>query len=194
MVEKRSSKGAQLPDPESWVDQYGDYLYAYALSRIQDPSIAEDLVQETFLSALQTRENFKGLSSVRSWLTGILKHKIIDYFRTKNREQPAGDIQNLVDSTDEYFDQKGNWKVSPAEWRVNPTILYEQKEFRNVLYRCLSELSSRLAGAFVLREMDGLTTEEICKVLDISPTNLWVILHRARMVLRRCFEINWFAV
>jgi RNA polymerase sigma-70 factor (TIGR02943 family) len=194
MVEKQSRKGAPLPDPASWVDLYGDYLYAYTLSRTQNPSIAEDLVQETFLSALGARERFEGHSSVRTWFTGILKHKIIDHFRTKNKERPAEDIQCLVDLTDELFDHKGNWKVGPAEWSVNPTMLYERKEFRNVLSRCLSELSSRLASAFVLREMDGLTTEEICKVLDISSTNLWVILHRARMYLRRCLEINWFAV
>ncbi len=146
------------------------------------------------MSALRTRENFEGHSSVRTWLTGILKHKIIDHFRTNNREQPAEDIQSLVESTDELFDHKGNWKVGPAEWSVNPTMLYERKEFRNVLSSCLSEISSRLASAFVLREMDGLTTEEICKVLDISSTNLWGILHCARMHMRRCLEINWFAV
>ena len=193
MVGEKLKKEHPGPDPESWVDQHGDYLYAYALSRIQDPSIAEDLVQDTFLSALQARENFEGLSSVRTWLTGILKHKIMDHFRTRNRELPAEDIQSLLEFTDRLFTQKGKWKTGPAKWKVDPTIVYERKEFREVLYRCLSELSGRLAGPFVLREMDGLTTKEICKVLDISSTNLWVILYRARMYMRKCLEINWFA-
>ncbi len=192
MKEKRSVANSQLPDPETWVDQYGDYLYRYALFRVQDPATAEDVVHETFLVALQTREGFEGRSSVRTWLTGILKHKIIDHFRRESREQRVDNIETVLESMDALFDETGQWKVRPTEWNANPRKLLEQKEFWKVLNRCLAELPVRLAQAFMLREMGGLSREEICNVLRISATNYWVILYRARMHLRRCLEINWF--
>jgi RNA polymerase sigma-70 factor (TIGR02943 family) len=183
-----------LSDPETWVEQYGDYLYRYALSRIQDPSTAEDLVQETLLAALHARKNFKGRSSERTWLTSILKNKIVDHFRKIKREQVVDEIESYNDSMNEFFDEKGGWKAGPAKWIINPNELLERKEFWKVLSRCLSELSTLMARAFMLREMDGLSTEEICKVLNISSTNCWGLLHRARMNLRRCLEIKWFHV
>jgi len=183
-----------LSDPETWVDQYGDYLYRFALSRIQDSSVAEDLVQETLVAALQARNSFKGRSSERTWITSILKNKIVDHFRKIKREQVVDEIESPEGLMDELFDEKGEWQAGPAKWTINPTELLEQKEFWKILSRCLSELSTMKARAFVLREMDGLSTEEICKVLNISPTNCWVLLHRARMSLRQCLEINWFHV
>ena len=180
-------------NPEEWVEQYGDYLYSFALTRVQDPSIAEDIVQETFLAALHSLENFKRRSSERTWLTGILKHKIVDYYRKKAKEQPVDDIEYRLETLDEVFDKNGQWKVKPAKWAADPQKFYEEREFMKVLHHCLSELSSRLSSAFILREMIGESTEEICKVLNITATNLWVMLYRARMNLRRCLEINWFA-
>ena len=180
-------------NPEEWVEQYGDYLYGFALARVQDPSTAEDIVQETFLAALNSLKNFKGRSSERTWLTGILKHKIVDYYRKKVKEQPVDDIEYHLETIDEVFDKNGQWKVKPAKWADDPQKFYEEREFMKVLHSCLSELSSRLSSAFILREMIGESTEEICKVLNISATNLWVMLYRARMNLRRCLEINWFA-
>ena len=180
-------------NPEEWVEQYGDYLYGFALARVQDPSTAEDIVQETFLAALHSLKNFEGRSSERTWLTGILKHKIIDFYRKKAKEQPIDDIVYHLETLDEVFDKNGQWKVKPAKWTADPQKLYEEGEFMKVLHNCLSELSSRLSSAFILREMIGESTEEICKVLNITATNLWVMLYRARMNLRRCLEINWFA-
>ncbi len=194
MNEKRPVTDIQIPDPETWVDQYGDYLYRYAISRVQDSSIAEDLVQETFVSAIQARMNFKGRSSERTWITSILKHKVIDHFRKTSREQSTDDIESSAEALDDFFDENGRWKEGPAKWNITPTSLLERKEFWKVLYKCLSELSNSLARVFMLREMDGLSTEEICKVLNISATNCWVMLSRARMYLRRCLEINWFGV
>jgi len=187
-----SSADNPLTNPQSWVDQYGDFLFGYALSRVQDPGVAEDLVQEAFLGALKGRQNFQGRSSERTWLTGILKHKIVDYFRRQSKEEPAHDTKSFPDSPGALFDGKGKWKRPPTEWVPDPMELIEKKEFWRVLQGCLSELPGRLAHAFTLREIDGLDTREICKVLDISATNLWVRLHRARMTLRRCLEINWF--
>ena len=194
MNEERPVTDIQIPDPETWVDQYGDYLYRYALARVHDPSIAEDLVQEAFVAAIQARNNFKGHSSERTWITSILKHKVIDHFRKTSREQSTNDIGSSAEALDDFFDEDGGWKGGPAKWNITPTSLLEQKEFWKVLYQCLSELSNALARVFILREMDGLRTEEICKVFDISATNCWVMLSRARMYLRKCLEINWFGV
>lgn len=188
MSENRTS------DPETWIDQFGDYLYSFALSRIQNEAVAEDMVQETFLAALRDRKNFKGLSSERTWFTSILKHKIIDYLRKMNRERSIEDVDAVTDLSEALFDEKGSWKLKPAHWNVNPEKLVDRKEFWDILNHCLSDLPTRLALAFRLREMDGLDCNEICNVLNITPSNCWVMLYRARMSLRRCLEIKWFEV
>jgi RNA polymerase sigma-70 factor (TIGR02943 family) len=185
------SDAAIIADPESWVDHYGDFLYRFALARIKDPAVAEDLVQETFLAALRGRENFRGYSAGRTWLVAILKHKIVDYFRQKIREPSSDKIDALTDLTDPDFNDQGEWQLRPSRWAVHPGRIYEQKEFLDVLYRCLAELPERLAEAFMMREMDGLSTAEVCKALDITATNSWVRLYRARMSLRRCLEDRW---
>ena len=188
---KGQSDAAIIDDPESWVDHYGDFLYRFALSRIKDPAVAEDLVQETFLAALRGRENFKGHSAGRTWLVAILKHKIVDYIRKKIREPSSDKIEVLTDQTDPDFNEQGEWQLRPSRWAVNPGRIYEQKEFLDVLYRCLAGVPERLAEAFMMREIDGLSTAEVCKALDITATNSWVMLYRARMSLRRCLEDSW---
>jgi RNA polymerase sigma-70 factor (ECF subfamily) len=192
MNEKQPEAEPQTLDPEAWVDQYGDYLYRYAISRIHDPSVAEDLVQETFLAALHAQEGFEGRSSEKTWLTGILKYKIIDYIRKKSRELPTDKIEFSADAMDEHFGEKGGWRVGPAKWAVDPKELLERKEFWKVFYRCLSKLSGRLAKAFAFRELDGLSSEEIRNILNISATNSYVMLYRARMRMRDCLGVNWF--
>jgi RNA polymerase sigma-70 factor (ECF subfamily) len=190
-MSKSKSDAAIIDHPESWVDHYGDFLYRFALSRVKDPAVAEDLVQETFLAALRARENFKGRSAGRTWLIAIMKHKIVDYIRKKIREPSTDKIETLTDMLDSDFNDHGKWQIRPLKWAINPGKIYEQKEFLDVLYHCLAELPQRLAEAFVLREMDGLSTAEVCKVLDITATNSWVMLYRARMSLRHCLENKW---
>lgn len=192
-MSNRKSEPVSIDNPESWVDSYGDFLYRFALSRVKDPSIAEDLVQETFLAALRARENFKGRSTGRTWLIAILKHKIVDHIRKKIREPSTDKIETLTDISDPDFDERGQWQIRPGKWTVNPGNLYEQKEFLDVLYRCLAELPERLAEAFVKREIDGLSTDQVCKELGITATNSWVMLYRARMSLRRCLENRWLS-
>ena len=196
MGQNQPGKGTSLDEPESWVDEYGDFLYRFALSRVKEASIAEDLVQETFLAALSARKNFRGRSSVRTWLIAILKHKIVDHIRKKVREKTSDKVESISDATlndpiDASFDNVGEWQTRPAKWTINPNKLYEQKEFIDILYRCLGELQERQAKAFMMREIEGLTTDEICKVLKISATNSWVMLYRARMWLRQCLESKW---
>ena len=179
-------------DPEIWLDQYGDYLYRFALARVKDPAVAEDLVQETFLAALHGRKRFKGHSAVKTWLSAILKHKIVDYLRKKSREQLINDTDTLAETVDGFFHRNGSWKIRPEKWNLDPSKIYEQREFMDTLFKCLAELPDRQAKAFMLREMEGYGTKEICNVLQVSSTNIWVMLYRARMFLRRCLEIFWF--
>jgi RNA polymerase sigma-70 factor (ECF subfamily) len=181
-----------LIDPEKWVDVYGDQLYRYAFARVQNRMAAEDLVQETFLAALAAAHGFEGRSSEKTWLVAILKHKIIDYFRQSGKEPPMNQSRNQEDPMDQFFHGNGSWKDKPEPWDTAPDRILNQKEFRKVLFLCLSELSERLRIAFSLREMEGLGCDEICKILEVSSSNCWVMLYRARMSLRRCLGVNWF--
>jgi RNA polymerase sigma-70 factor, ECF subfamily len=182
-----------VDEPEAWVDAYGDGLYRFALSRVGAPHVAEDLVQETFLAALAGRADFGGRSAVRTWLMAILKHKIVDHFRRNGRETPAEDAGRIADAADDPFDDRGRWNPRPPRWHTDPGEVHEQKEFLDVLYRCLSEIPERQADAFMMREIDGRSTEEIRKELGITSSNCWVMLYRARMGLRNCLERRWLA-
>ena len=183
-------------DPERWVEAYGDFLYRCALLRLRDPKLAEDVVQETLLSALESRDRFAGHSSERGWLVGILKHKVFDYFRKMSREAPVQDADALAaDPNEALFDDHGHWKTdetSPVEWVEDAGMSLERKEFWDTMERCLSKLPPRTAHAFSLREIDDLSGNQVCEILNISNANLWVMLHRARAGLRRCLEIHWF--
>ena len=187
------AKRQGLTEPQNWLDLYGDQLYRYAFARVQNRMIAEDLVQETFLAALRAPKNFKGRSAGRTGLTAILKHKIVDHIRKKIRKPSTDKMEILTDASDPDFDEHGHWQIRPGQWAINPDHLYEQKEFVDVLYHCLAELPERLAEAFIKREMDGLSTAEICKELGITASNSWVMLYRARMSLRRCLDNRWFS-
>jgi RNA polymerase sigma-70 factor (TIGR02943 family) len=178
--------------PEAWVDRHGDCLYRYALLRLRAPDLAADVVQETFLEALRARGSFAGRSSERTWLVGILRHKILDHFRRAGREAAAGNDTPRDAEDDPAFDRRGRWKVGPAPWSGDPSREIETREFWDVFGRCLSKLPPGLADAFFLRELDGLGAEEVQRRLGITPANLWARLHRARSQLRRCLESGWF--
>jgi len=173
-----------------WLEEHGDALYAYALPRVRNPDVAEDLVQETFLGAIKAHKDFAGLSAERTWLIGILKHKLIDHLRKSVRQRPLSELD--VDVTEEFFDSHGEWKTSSPEWQGRPDALLEREEFREVLQDCLSKLPSRIAHLFWLREAEDVATEQLCQELGITPTNVWTMLHRARLGLRRCLGENWF--
>ncbi|HXG94449.1 MAG TPA: sigma-70 family RNA polymerase sigma factor [Blastocatellia bacterium] len=189
---------AQMTGPESWVDRHGDALYRYALVRTRDASVAEEIVQETLLAALQSYSRFAAQSSERTWLIGILKHKLIDYYRRISRQSQFRDTDDEQFEHDELFQQEGEWvghwnfDIAPNEWHITPETAIERAEFWQSFNNCLSELPARLATAFTLREMEQLDSEEICKILDVTTTNLWVMLHRARAHLRNCLQVNWF--
>lgn len=180
-------------DPTNWVDEHGDALFRFAMLRVKDTNVAEDLVQETFLSALKGIERFKGGSSLRTWLVGILKHKIIDHFRKNRSEMSATDLTALENETpEERLERAQSSGASAGDWIGTPDNLLENKEFWSVFRTCLEGLPETHRRAFALREFDGVKGDEICKILGITSTNLWVILHRARRKLRGCLQANWF--
>lgn len=180
--------------PDGWVDAHGDALYRYALIRLRNENQAEELVQETFLAALQARERFTRGSSVRTWLIGILKHKILDLFRRQAREAPFDTAQPVHDDyaelVEDSFADDGHWNLRPADWG-DPQAALEQGQFWSMLQYCLDRLPQRLSRLFVLREIMEEGTENICKELAITPTNLWTMLYRARLGLRQCLDRNW---
>ncbi|MHC4708505.1 MAG: sigma-70 family RNA polymerase sigma factor [Planctomycetota bacterium] len=181
----------ELLDPENWVDDHGDVLYGYAMSRLRDPLLAEDLVQETLLVALQAKKRFLGQSSIRTWLTGILRHKILEYYRKIRRERRYDNPYPASARSDDYFDRKGQWTTEPTAWWMNPQKAIQQQEFVEVLGRSLDALPPMQHKAFVLRELDGIDGNEICNILGITSSNLWVILHRARETLKTSLKEIW---
>lgn len=179
-------------NPELWVDLYGDVLFRFALARVSDRGAAEDLVQETFLAALRSGDRFKGRSSEKTWMFAIIKHKIVDYYRKKKTRGTAVDTLADVNSVDRFFDAKSHWHAQPSHWSVDPGKAQEAREFLDHLYRCLAGLPQRNAEAFIYREIDGLSTRQICKRLDITASNCWVMLYRARVLLRECLDLAGF--
>lgn len=177
-----------------WLNEHGDYLYRFALARLRDPQLAEDAVQETLLASINNN-SFSGESSARTWLTAILKHKIIDIQRKRIREQPLSDLIDLDasdTSMDDFFDKSGHWLEKPQALDMPEDIL-EQKQFLTILSSCIDKLPAKLATIFVMRDVHESDNENICKELEITATNAWVMLYRARMGLRKCLEVNWIA-
>jgi RNA polymerase sigma-70 factor (ECF subfamily) len=182
-------------DAERWVEEYGDVLFGFAAARVRDRVIAQDLVQETFLAAIKASENFAGRSTERSWLFGILRNKLVDYYRRQSRETALADLEPTLPEEEGAFGRSGlskdGWVLAPKAWET-PDETLVSKEFQEVFRGCLSRLPDKVAQVFLLREVDGVSSQEICKDLGVSPNNFWVMLHRARMGLRRCLEAHWF--
>lgn len=178
--------------PDRWLDEHGDVLFRFAKVRVGRSDAAEDLVQETLLAALRGQQQFRGEADERTWLLAILKRKVVDHLRRRQRESPLTGLEQPDEWVDGLFDQGGRWKVAPGNWELGPGAALERAEFWTVFTDCLGKLPQRMAGVFSQREIDQLSTEEICKDLAITPTNLWVMLYRARLRLWKCLDANWF--
>jgi len=185
-----------MPDStfSAQLETHRPYLLRVAVLQLRDNTLAEDVVQETLLAALQSESGFSGKSSVKTWLTGILKHKIVDAIRRKSREPAFAtlDEECQIDDFDALFDETGHWENPPADWG-DPESQLSRQQFFDVMQFCLEKLPPNTARVFMMREVLELETTEICKELRITSTNLWVILYRARMSLRQCLEQHWFA-
>jgi RNA polymerase sigma-70 factor, ECF subfamily len=187
----RTKQGSQLDDPADWVDRYGDVMLNYALARVGKREVAEDLVQESFLAAWRGHDTFDEKSQRGTWLIGILRRKIADYFRADGRAPTKIPIdQAPAEGT--LFDARGKWIHPPQRWKRTPDEAAEAAEFWRVLAQCMSDMPSHLAKAFQLREIGRTENTEICRLEGITPKNLSVRLHRARLLLRQCLERNWF--
>lgn len=183
----------QETDPATWLDDYGDALYRYAMIRVRSEPLAEDMVQDTLLAAWQSFTQFSGQSSIKTWLIGILKHKIIDHFRKHRHEtESLDDFEDDDALLAHSFDDDGHWKINLINWG-SPDKVVDDEQFWQVFYRCLNRLPSTMADVFSLRMLEDLSIEECCKVLAMETTNqLCVTLSRARLKLRQCLEIQWF--
>ncbi|MBI3371551.1 MAG: sigma-70 family RNA polymerase sigma factor [Betaproteobacteria bacterium] len=170
------------------------YLLRYANLQLRNAAVAEDTVQDTLLAALKGEQRYAGRSAIRTWLVGILKHKIVDAIRKQSRETTLASDPGDSDRSefDHLFKADGHWQESAAEWG-SPERSFDHKEFFRVLEECLAKLPKRTAQVFMMREHLGTPTDEICKVLEITPTHCWVLLYRARMSLRACLQQKWFA-
>ena len=180
-----------LLNPGQWIHNYSDALYSYTLPRVNDAALAEDIVQETFLSAWKARDSFKGEASEKSWLFTICKNKIIDHYRKKAKDI----IQPMLErsATDSFFDDAEHWtpEDKPADWNIDYSERIDSKEFYQVLDGCKKKLQQLEQAVFSMKYLEDLDAAEICKVLGITPSNYWVLIHRAKLQLRTCLEKNW---
>lgn len=178
-------------DPNKWIDNYSDYLFNYAIVRVNNHDMAKDLVQETFFAGLKSAKNFEGKSTERTWLISILKRKIIDYYRKINSKKGQAEVRmNFYDDGE----KEGNWieERVPQTWENEAEKKIESAELHHQIDDCIDHLPEKYAMVFRMKTIQEFDTEEICKELDITPSNLWVIIHRARTQLRKCLEENWF--
>ena len=184
-------------DPSNWVPEFGDALYRYAYFRVNNRAQAEDLVQETFLAGIKALDRFSGRASVKTWLTGILKNKIVDYYRKSSRMQSYGNIADFYgDEAAAAFKENGHWHAdapdNPSAWEPEQRRHVDRQDFWAAFYTCADRIPPKNRQVFIMREIDDVSSREICERLDITPQNLWTILHRARMALRKCLDPTWF--
>jgi len=188
-VNKTNKKNNLSPD--LWIDNYADYLYNYAISRVNNSDIAKDLVQETFFAGLRSAKNFEGKSTERTWLVSILKRKVIDHYRKINSKKGQAEVRmSFYDSGE----NEGSWieERVPQSWQSQTEKNIENDELKSQIDVCIDKLPEKYAMVFRMKTINGFETEDICKELQITPSNLWVMIHRARTQLRGCMEENWF--
>jgi RNA polymerase sigma-70 factor (ECF subfamily) len=186
------AKQAVKANPQKWLELYGDMMYQYALPRVHDSAMAEDVLQETFLSALKGLEGYKGEASEKNWLFTILKNKIIDYYRKKSSDQRVLAMPDLQVVEDDWFNENGQWAENkmPKDWRASDNLA-EKKEIQKIIAWCKDHLKAIQKDVFTLKYLEDLDSDEICKVLNISSSNYWVLIHRARLQMRGCVEKYW---
>lgn len=179
--------------PENWVDQYADYLFNFAVSRVSNAELAKDLVQETFFAGLKSAKNYKGTAAERTWLIAILKRKVIDHYRKINSIKGKAEVRMTYSSQN---DTDGDWL---EEQVADPFSILENDEIENeelglAIQECISKLPKKQSLVFTMKTIQGMSTEDICKELGINPSNLWVMIHRARTALMSCLNQNWFSI
>lgn len=181
---------------ESQLAEHRTYLLRFARLQLRNEAWAEDAVSETLLAALARPQSFAGRAQLKSWLVGILKHKVIDLLRQNAREVQLGTTTESADAADDelhalMFRADGHFAQPPADWG-HPEQELVSRQFFEVLEACTDKLPPTMGRVFLMREWLELSADEICKELGLSSTNLYVLLHRARLRLRECLQLNWF--
>lgn len=176
-----------------WVEEHSEYLLQYALRYFRARDVAEDVVQETFLAAVEGFRKFEARSSPRTWLVGILRHKIMDRIRKKVRETPVDESHLEQENLEHLFDSHEHWHVStgPLSWDLSPEVAVQNRQFMAALQDCLSKLPQRFREIFLLKEMDELSRDEIADKLNLKSNHVGVLLFRARTELQQCLHVNW---
>jgi RNA polymerase sigma-70 factor (TIGR02943 family) len=163
----------------------------FARLQLRSDAAAEDVVQDALLAAIEGAQGFGGAASVKTWAFSILRNKIVDEIRRRSRQPSLPDPEDMSDDVDALFSPDGHWGEMPASWG-DPEQCLEQKRFWEIFEICLDAVPAKPGRVFMMREFLGLETDEICKELTISASNCWVLLHRARLVLRECLALRWF--
>ncbi|MGY5848679.1 sigma-70 family RNA polymerase sigma factor [Salegentibacter sp. HM20] len=177
-------------DPNKWVEKYADYLFNFAIARVNDREVAKDLVSETFLAGLNSAANFEGKATERTWLVSILKRKIIDHYRKINSQKGQAEVKiNYGDAEND-----GDWLEEQVADVFDRTAEDEMEntELGLAILECLDTINEKHAAIFKMKTIDEAETEAVCNEFNISPSNLWVIIHRARTALAACLEKKWF--
>lgn len=191
MIPVKKHMEAHQLHPDTWVDKYADYLYNYAVGRVSDSEIAKDLVQDTFFAGLKSAKNYQGTAAERTWLIAILKRKVIDHYRKINSKKGKAEVRMSYSSKS---DADGDWLeeqvADPMSILENDSI--ENEELGLAIQECISKLPKKQSSVFAMKTIQGMSTEDICKELGINPSNLWVMIHRARTALMGCLNQNWF--
>lgn len=186
------------PDPEKWVNEYSDLLLKFAYTRVNNAELSKDLVQDTYFSALKNLESFRGEASEKNWLFLILKNKITDHYRKK----ASGSLNSEISSDSNYenfFDENGHWykETMPEEWNISydsAADSIDSKEFKKAFVNCKQKLPELQNLVFCLKYIDEEKSDEICMKLGITSSNYWIMIHRAKLHLRKCLEKNWFRI
>ena len=195
MIQTSKHSPSLTVDPNKWVHNYADFLYNYAFVRLYDEEQARDLVQETFLAALEKLDRFEGRSSESTWLTAILKNKIVDVYR----KQSSGlgkktEVHDAEKAQQHFFDKaSGHWNEDhyPKLFGIEDSASIITKEFNTILRQCMQKLPTLWLAVFTLKHVEEEASENICKELKITSANFWVIIHRAKLNLRACLQKNW---
>lgn len=180
-----------MSDFAAQVQALREPLLRFARAQLRNEAWAEDAVSETLLAALEKPQAFAGQSQLKTWLVGVLKHKLIDQLRRHQREATVLTADDQADIDESLFAADGHWREMPRDWG-DPEAQLRQRQFFEVLELCVSRLPPAQGRVFMMREWLELESDEICKQLAISSTNLWVLLHRARLRLRDCLQTGWF--
>lgn len=177
-------------NPNKWIDLYSDYLFNYTISRVNDREIAKDIIQDTFFAGLKSMKNFKGEANERTWLVSILKRKIVDYYRKINSKKGQAEVRMTYNANE----NEGDWLEERVEDEgyLNALDILENAELGDAIYDCMSKLSEKQATVFKMKSILNQDTESICNELNITASNFWVIIHRARTAMAECMEKNWF--